>query len=280
MINWKNCVNKSAGNERVQDIQSYLTNEISDYKAPIDAFYTEVKKIVMYCSNILMLEENSFLGPLLYVGIISRTENYIREILAECIKICPICKKELANRNVSLGSMMWQRNGEFENGIFENISFSDSSAIKKELRNCLKVEINKKELLSELLDEFDKLCQMRHAIVHSSRALAGKNAIQLNIPPSSEKLSIRVGYAQLQECASICTACAMAFNLKLFEVMGQRWAVDWRRLTDFWNEEKSDEYFSKIWDAFSSVLDRSEPDLAEMTKEECIKAIRIEYQLD
>ena len=141
-------------------------------------------------------------------------------------------------------------------------------------------DINKNELLSELLDEFDKLCQMRHAIVHSSRVLAGKNAIQLNIPPSIDKLSLRVGYAQLQECASICTACVMTFNLKLFEVMGHRWAIDWRRLTDFWDEEKEDEYFSKIWDIFSSVIDRNEADLAEMTKAECINAIKIEYQLD
>lgn len=280
MINWKDCVNKSAGNERVQEIQSYLKKEIVAYKAPIDAFYAEVKKIVMYSSDIRMLEENDFLGPLLYVGIISKTENYIREIMAKCIKICPICKRETANRNVSLGSMMWQKSGEFEKGIFENISFSDSSAIKKELKNCLKVDINKNELLSELLSEFDKLCQMRHAIVHSSRVLAGKNAIQLNIPPSNDKLSIRVGYAQLQECASICTACVMSFNLKLFEVMGHRWAIDWRRLTDVWDEEKEDEYFSEIWDIFSSVIDRNEADLAEMTKAECINAIKIEYQLD
>lgn len=280
MINWKDCVNKSAGNERVQDIQSYLTKEISVYKAPIDAFYAEVKKIVMYSADIHMLEENDFLGPLLYVGIISKTENYIREILAECIKICPLCKNKTTNRSVSLGSMMWQKSGEFEKGIFENISFSDKSAIEKELRNCLGVNIEKNELLSETLGEFDKLCQMRHAIVHSSRILAGKNAIQLNIPPNNENLAIKVGYAQLQECASICTACVMTFNLKLFEVMGHRWAIDWRRLADFWDVEKEDEYFSRIWDVFSSVVDRNEPDLAEMTKAVCINAIKKEYQLD
>ena len=61
MINWKECVNKSAGNERVEDIQSYLTIDMPVYKAPIDEFYVEVKKIVMYSSNIQMLEENEFL---------------------------------------------------------------------------------------------------------------------------------------------------------------------------------------------------------------------------
>ena len=136
-MNWKDCVNKPVGNERVQDIQSYLVRSIITYKAPIDEFYIEVKRIIRYGSNIQMLEENDFLGPLLYVGIISKTENYIREILSACISLCPICKSATANRSVSLGSMMWQKNGEFEKGIFENISFSDSSAIRKELKNLV-----------------------------------------------------------------------------------------------------------------------------------------------
>lgn len=280
MISWKGCVNKSAGNERVQDIQAYLKLGISAYKAPIDEFYVEVKRIIKYGSNIQTLEENDFLGPLLYVGIISRTENYVRDILTECIKICPMCKSDIANRNVSLGSMMWQKNGEFEKGIFENISFSDASAIKKELRNCLRIDIKDTDLLGKVLDEFDKLCQMRHAIVHSSCFLAGKNAIQLNISSYNEKLSIKVGYAQLQECASVCTAFVMAFNLKLFEEMGHRWAAKWRNLADFWEPEKENEYFSKIWDIFASVVDREDSCLAEMTKTKCKNAIKREYQLD
>lgn len=92
MINWKECVNKSTGNEKIQNIQCYLTNEEDIYKAPIDRFYTEVKKIIAYCNDIHVLEVNDFLGPLLYVGIISKTENYIREIMVECIKICQYAK--------------------------------------------------------------------------------------------------------------------------------------------------------------------------------------------
>lgn len=280
MINWKDCVNKSTGSERIENIQEYLKQGMSVYKAPIDEFYVEVRRIIRYCSNVQMLEENDFLGPLLYVGVISRTENYVRDILTECIKICPVCKSDIANRSVSVGSMMWHKNGEFEKGIFENISFSDASEIKKELRNCLHIDVKETDLLGEILNEFDKLCQMRHAIVHSSCFLAGKNAVRLNILSYNEKLSIRVGYAQLQECASICTAFVMTFNLKLFEEMGHRWAVKWRNIDNFWKPEKENEYFSKIWDAFSSVIDRDDPCLAEMTKAKCKNAIKKEYHLD
>lgn len=279
MINWKECVNKSTGNERIQNIQCYLTNEEDIYKAPIDRFYTEVKKIIAYCNDIRILEENDFLGPLLYVGIISKTENYIREIMVECIKICPICKSQTTNHAVSFGSVMWQKDGEFVKGIFENISFSDAAAIKKELKTCLHMEVKKNELLNELLDEFDKLCQIRHAIVHSSRILAGKNAVRLNIPPSNKKVLVKVGYAQLQECASICTSCVMAMNLKLFEEMITRWAINWRKIDDFWNDINENDYFTGIWDVFSSEIDRTDSQLAEITKTKCKNAVKKEFHI-
>lgn len=278
MINWKECINKPVGNERIQDVQSYLKKEIDNYKAPIDRYYVEVKRIIRFCKDMNVLEENDFLGPLLYVGIISKTENYFREIMVECIKMCPICKSAVANHCVSFGSVIWQKDGAFEKGVFENISFSDISAIKKELRGCLNIEIKKSELLSNILDEFDKLCQMRHAIVHSSCILAGKNAIKLNIPPDNEKMIVKIGYAELQECASICTACVMAFNLRLFEEMVRRWAVEWRKM-NFWNVMSENDYFSKIWDVFSSIIDREDPQLAEMTKTKCKNAIKKEFQI-
>lgn len=279
MINWKECVNKSTGNEKIQNIQCYLTKEEDLYKAPIDRFYTEVRKIIAYCNDIHVLEENDFLGPLLYVGIISKTENYIREIMVECIKICPICKSQTTNHTVSFGSVMWQKDGEFVKGIFENISFSDAAAIKKELKNCLHIEVKRNELLNELLDEFDKLCQMRHAIVHSSRILAGKNAVRLNIPSDNRKVLVKIGYAQLQECASICTSCVMALNLKLFEEMVTRWAINWRKINDFWNNIDENNYFTAIWDVFSSEIDRADEELAEMTKLKCKNTVKKEFHV-
>ena len=278
MINWKDCINKPTGVERIQDIQSYLKKENDIYKAPIDRFYLEVRKIIGYCTDIQALEDNDFLGPLLYVGIISKTENYFREIMVECIRICPICRKATANHSIPFGSVMWQKKGDFERGVFENVSFSDISVLKKEIRNCLNIEVNKNKLLVGILDEFDKLCQMRHAIVHSSRILAGKNAVKLNVPADSEKVVIKIGYAELQECASICTACIMAFNLMLFEEMIIRWAIGWRKM-DFWDVKKENKLFTEIWAVFSSDLDREDAQLAVMTKSKCKSAIKREFHL-
>lgn len=134
-------------------------------------------------------------------------------------------------------------------------------------------------MLNDLLDEFDKLCQMRHAIVHSSRILAGKNAVRLNVPPNNQKVLVNTGYAQLQECASICTSCVMALNLKLFEEMMTRWAINWRKIDDFWNIIDENHYFTGIWDVFSSEIDRADAQLAEMTKTKCKNAVKKEFHV-
>ena len=130
-----------------------------------------------------------------------------------------------------------------------------------------------------MLDEFDKLCQMRHAIVHSSLILAGKNAVRLNVPPNNQKVLVNTGYAQLQECASICTSCVMALNLKLFEEMMTRWAINWRKIDDFWNIIDENHYFTGMWDVFSSEIDRTDAQLAEMTKTKCKNAVKKEFHV-
>ncbi len=144
---------------------------------------------------------------------------------------------------------------------------------------CSKVISWKRLRKNELLDEFDKLCQIRHAIVHSSRILAGKNAVRLNIPPSSQKVLVKTGYAQLQECASICTSCVMTMNLKLFEEMITRWAIHWRKIDDFWNSIDENHSFTDIWDVFSSEIDRTDAQLAEMTKTKCKNAVKKEFHI-
>lgn len=279
MTDWKKYTNKIASNEKIQNIQSYCTTNSNVEKAPIDTFYKERNKILRLCNNVQLLEDNEVLGPLLYVGIISATENYVRDIFAESIKICPICKREITEHAISVGSIIWQQGKFVEKGIFENISFSDGSQIKREFKKCLKFDIKRTSLLWSLLDEFDKLCQMRHAIVHSSRLLAGKNAIKINIPPSNTWVVVKVGYAEIQECASICTSMVCEINTSLFGEMARRWAVEWNK-NDFWNDKKEKETFDDLWNAFCSQMDTSDVDFESLSKIKCKNAIKKEYNMD
>lgn len=279
MVEWKECTNKSATNEKIQNIQNYCRDMHDINNSPIDAFYVERDKILSVCKDVDLLAEYEVLGPLLYVGIISATENYLRDIFAKCIKMCIICRKQIADHNISVGSIMWQQGKLVEKGIFENISFSDGSQIKKELKKCLKIEIKPADLVWSLLEEFDKLCQMRHAIVHSSRLLAGKNAVKINIPPRNSWIEVKVGYAEIQECASICSSLVCGINTFLFNEMAKRWAVDWRK-EDFWDEKKEKETFDELWITFCSTIDSSDENFFSLTKTKCKNNIKKEYNID
>ena len=253
MAEWKNCINKVAGNDKIEDLTKYFKSVDNIYQSPIDKFYIERDKIIVLGNQENTLNENDVLGGLLFVGIISATENYIREIFSECIKICPICKKLVVNNTMLVGAVIWNHGKLIEKSIFENLSFSDNEQIKKSMKNSLNIDIKQSELLFSLLNEYEKLCQMRHAIVHSSRDLAGRNAIKMNIFSKDDCSSVKIGYAELQECASICTSLICEMNNYLFVKMAERWAVKWKK-DNLWNEDVWNKSFDMLWDAFCSKI--------------------------
>ncbi|NSB17012.1 hypothetical protein [Clostridium beijerinckii] len=143
--NWSNSINQSIGNQKIRDINEYFENIESDAldKSPIDRFYRSVTNILSIAKEPSYLDENTVIGPLLFIGIISCTENYLREILSETIHICPICRAESAKQSISLGSVLWHSSSNVEKGSFENISFADGEAIQKTCKKFLGYNIDR-----------------------------------------------------------------------------------------------------------------------------------------
>src|SRR5574344_1398362 len=164
MLEWKKSVNKCVGTQRITHILDYCIPSSNEYSAPIDNFYTALNDILRYCANPDVLENNLFLGPLMFTGIMSATENYIREILVSVLKICPISRAKASNQSICFGSVIWQGKDEIEKGAFENVSFADSSTIKKTLFNYLNINIKQSDLVFVQIEEFESICQIRHAV--------------------------------------------------------------------------------------------------------------------
>ena len=254
--NWSNAVNQSIGNQRITDINEYFENIATDIleKSAIDRFYRSITSILSIGRDPTYLDENVVIGPLFFIGLISCTENYLREILSEIIHICPICRAESANQSISLGSILWHSNSNIERGSFENISFADGEAIQKTCKKFLGYTLDKTGLACSALKEFDKMCQLRHAIVHSNNIIAGKNAIELGLQPNKNVLKVKIAYRELQECAVICTSLVSSLNTELFNLMVKRWASDWPRLPQ-WDSEDDNKKFNLIWNMFYSKID-------------------------
>lgn len=253
---WRNSVNQTIGSQRIGDINEYRQSIDYDDHAisAIDIYYKTNKEILEIAKTPKILEDNKVLGPLLFVGIVSNTENYFRDIFARVIQICPISQATCASQNICLGSVIWHLKNNVERGLFENISFADADTIKKTCKKYLDYDIEKKSATAAALEEFDKICELRHGIVHSNSIIAGKNALKLGIKSNNKALKISIGYKQLQECALICTTLVTSFNTELFTTLVKRWAVDWTKLPS-WDTNNDNALFNIIWKTFSSTID-------------------------
>ncbi|AMN49545.1 hypothetical protein [Psychrobacter sp. P2G3] len=252
-LDWKKSVSACASTVTIQNITDYV-DICSVSKSPIDSFYTERNNLLRAITPDYAIS-NISIPPLVLVGLISLTENYFREVLAGVITICPKAKQKSATKSLNLATA-WIGFGEMEKGAFENTSFSDPKTVKKNLNDLVGINISSSNQISTPLDEFGKLCELRHAIVHSAGLLAGKNAVNLELPNSRNSVKIKVGYSELQEAAEVCTALVCAVNIELFINIATKWLKEWPR-TPAYQGHNLNPLFKNVWGLFFSEFDQS-----------------------
>lgn len=251
MADWKQAVSANASTVTLRDITNYISS-CSVYKSPIDEFYTDRNQLLTAITPAYAAASPAVM-PLILVGLISLTENYFRGVLAGALCLCPMAKEKSANKTLNLATA-WFGYGELEKGAFENTSFSDADTVRKNFTNLLAYNITPSSQISTPLNEFDRLCELRHAIVHSAGLLAGKNAVKLQLSNSRNSVKVTVGFAELQEAADICTALVCAVNLEIFVHLSKRWHNDWPR-TPAYRGHDLNKLFKRIWDLFHSTID-------------------------
>ncbi|MEK6153886.1 hypothetical protein WIW50_11525 [Flavobacteriaceae bacterium 3-367] len=274
-MDWKKLISQSVGQEQLGNIADFVQDKSPIEDSSIDTFYKEITEILSFSSPGMNATE--WHGAMQTVAIVSCTENYFRSILGKMIKICDFSKKKSAANNINFGSVLWHPNDVVERGVFEHLSFSESKKIIETSRKYIGVELNKSDLVP-ILNEFNKVCELRHGIVHSARTLAGKNAIILDLPSSNFEQFITIGYGQIQNIASICTALVISYNQLMFEEMAKRWATSWR--TNPWTADEENEKFKKLWNTFHSKKDKASNTIPETgTWVKCRNLIKKEFNI-
>lgn len=250
---WMHSVNQIVGTTKINDINNYVECCDFKYESPIDKFYSSTFE-VLKVGTPEFFKENQKLASLFVVGLVSAAENYFRDILSSIIRICPLAQRTASEQSINLGSVVWHGFGQVERGAFEHLSFADQEIIKKTCNKFIDFAINDNSPIDIILREFDKVCELRHGIVHSSSVLPGKNAVKLQIPGDRGPISIKIEFQQLQECALICNSLVATFNCFLFKEMCRRWAIVWPK-ENTWVDSKKKEKFIFIWKTFFSKID-------------------------
>lgn len=246
-------------------------------ESPIDVYWGRVGEMLSY-GTVEKLTENDFIGRLLVLGIVSAAESYFRSVLSIAMEICPIARAGAHEKTINLGGILWHGKNGFSRSAFDNSSFASSKELQKAARDFVGFDLAPAEFQA-VLEDFDKICHLRHGIVHGDGVLPGKNAVQLDIPRFGNPVRITVRYSHLQEVAACVGALVSLFNRRLFDLLCKRWAIDWRRRVD-WNPSDQNILFYRIWMAFVCRTELARrKDRRKLRRSDCLAAVKAEYQV-
>ncbi len=268
-------VNDAPQSNRIASVETFL-KELDEAK-PIDRYFKNSRSLLAYGTE-LRLAEKPELGRLILLGLVSEAESYFRAILSSCLEVCPICQKAAGEKQVNLGGVLWHGSNGFSRSAFEHMSFASKDDLKKGALQFLDFKLEDSKFKAPL-EEFEKICQLRHGIVHNAGLLPGRNAVQLGVKKYSRPVEIVVDFARLQEAAAVVDTLVVTINRELFGEMCKRWAVDWRKATD-WKDASEDKVFSRIWKTFVSEEERrSRRGKTKIKAKNCMAAVKNQYNL-
>jgi hypothetical protein len=135
-------------------------------------------------------------------------------------------------------------------GMLDHESFSSRANVTAWSRKIAGAELKNERSLEVALQEFERVCHVRHAAIHAGGYVSTRNAGVLGVPPGSW---ISFGSpSAIHEIIGVIAATIRAYNQVLFESI----LSDWLRngvLVGDWSEDK--EAFTRIWRAFKSEGD-------------------------
>ena len=224
--------------------------------SPIDEFYDSIGEILRL-GDPGALANSVALGRLLTLGIVTVTEAYFRAIIATVVDLCPLARECASDQQIAYGALDFYGVTELSLGLLEGISFAAVSELTKATRRILGIDLSANRSLAAALESYDKVCSMRHAVVHEHGRLNRGNAATLDVRPrSGSSLCIAMDFPSLQVAASACTNVVRAYNTFLRETVVLRW-VKSRLLNGNWQADKK--LFESGFRAFRSTIDSTAP---------------------
>jgi hypothetical protein len=269
----------SIGRTACPDVNTLVQGVVDKRPSAIDDFYASTNVALTKINPAFIAAYGHELSGLIFVGLISSTENYFRDILGFILTICPMAQAHSSDEKVQLGSLLWAEGPLQNRSAFEFYAFSSADSIRKAVQNFTCYQVRTGGTFALMLREYDKLCELRHAVVHSGHLVAGKNAIKLGLRRSKKPLKVTLGYPELQAAGSVCTALVQAANSELFEALVERWATEWRGLPS-WNPAEESQLIKRIRTAFGSKRDKKNKTIGQYLSDgQFLANVRAEFNI-
>lgn len=248
---FKSVISGTRGSSKFDSSVYFSDSEVSE-TSPFHKFVAQRETLTKILGKESNSEEWRMKANLVTIGIVSSVESYFRSVIRRLLIIDEDSKIVSYRNKVSYGAVLFHVPHLLPEALLEDCTFLNKKNIRDNLKNHLGVSINfqKEPDLDGALEEYEKVCHLRHCIAHRSGHLGSKNAIELGLEKFSPYLEkpISPTLDSVNNVFNICQNAVMECNDHLFDCIIERsvsrgdWTGDLRR-------DKKE--FKKVFNIFS-----------------------------
>lgn len=217
------------------DFHSCCTNANLASAPPIDEFYSYARELLVRSGRPEISADSVFLR-LLLLEVVSGAEYYFRRVLTELLIACPLSRTAAGAKVLPLSAISYYDKPLIGFGVLEGLSLAGKGEIKKQTMAMTGLEIKNGSSEFVALEDFEKICHIRHAIVHAKGQLGSHNAIELGLASSSPR-RIEFDSINFQKLVAKTQNAVRAYNRFLFRASLERWIKE-DKLTGNWPEDE------------------------------------------
>ncbi len=221
--------------------------------SPIDVYLQNSIEIVLLGTPDAITAK-PILGRMILLGIISEVEGYFKQILANCVNQCSICRSHAASQHIPFAAIDYYEESELEIALVESVSFASVGELAKHTKKLTGLDLNGQEIKA-VIQPFDQICHLRHASVHARGALGSGNMRELAHATSSRQ-QVNLSFSDIQSIVAACHNLVRVYNRELFFRVIERWLKEHRFIGDWKSDRK---IFGPIFNSFYSRIDACDP---------------------
>lgn len=235
-------------------------NHVDSLQSPIDSCFEKIDNLNLILVRFLAL--NGLPQPvintqhnLILLGYISAVESYIREIIRRLIILDKASCVSSEEQQLNYGAAINYSIEMLPEALLERSSYASKNNIIESFKTFLGLKGHTPSELSATLEEFEKICHLRHCVVHRFGKLGSSNAIKFGLERHSKCLEkpIELDTNKLFDIHQICENSVLVINDYLFKKILQRTIEPEYSIWE-WDLRKDKKKFIQYYSLFASLI--------------------------
>jgi hypothetical protein len=187
------------------------------------------------------------LNNLVFLGYMSAVESYLRCLTRQLIWVDEFTAESMQDVKITFGAARHATPGLLPEVLMEDMTFITMDSVKDLLVKMIGVGVGS---IHDLIKEYDRICQLRHCIVHRFGRLGSKNAAKLGFGTHGTLIErkIKIRTSQLEALAFNLLNFVKAMNNHIYAGVMKRSAA--QSLVWQWDEQSDLAEFERLYTVF------------------------------